>query len=124
MIGSFNCLVIDCPEPRVLAAFYATLLGLDPCEDSEEWVTLGDAGEPPRLAFQQVAACEPPTWATSDVAQQMHMDVLVEHLSVAQAAVLALGATLLDGSDKPIGYRVFADPVGHPFCLVTPKGLT
>ena len=38
--------------------------------------------------------------------------------------MLALGGRLLDGSDKPIGYRVYADPVGHPFCLVTPEGLT
>lgn len=43
---------------------------------------------------------------------------------MAEAAVFSLGATLLDGSDKPIGYRVYADPVGHPFCLVTREGLT
>jgi hypothetical protein len=30
--------------------------------------------------------------------------------------VLALGATRLDGED------VFADPVGHPFCLVRRPG--
>jgi hypothetical protein len=34
------------------------------------------------------------------------------------------GARVLDGSDRPIGYRVYADPVGHPFCLVTPEALT
>lgn len=42
---------------------------------------------------------------------------------MAQSAVLSLGASLLKGWDKPIGYRVFADPVGHPFCLVTKEGL-
>ena len=26
---------------------------------------------------------------------------------------------LLEGSDKPIGWRVYADPAGHPFCLTT-----
>ncbi len=66
----------------------------------------------------------PPDWKASTVPQQMHVDILVNDLDVAQAAVLSLGATLLDGSDKPIGYRVYADPVGHPFCLVTPEGLT
>jgi len=54
----------------------------------------------------------------------MHVDILVPDPDVAQAAVLSLGATLLDGSDEPIGYKVYADPVGHPFCLVTPEGLT
>jgi predicted enzyme related to lactoylglutathione lyase len=124
MIGALNCLVIDCPEPRLLATFYDSLLGLDRAEDSEEWVTLGTAGAPPRIAFQKVVAFVAPTWGTPNVPQQMHMDVLVRDLDVAQAAVLRLGATLLDGSDKPIGYRVFADPVGHPFCVVTPEGLT
>ncbi len=47
---------------------------------------------------------------------------MVTDLDTAEAQVLALGATLLDGSDKPIGYRVYADPVGHPFCLITPEG--
>ncbi len=47
---------------------------------------------------------------------------MVADLDMAEAQVLALGATLLDGSDKPIGYRVYADPVGHPFCLITPEG--
>jgi hypothetical protein len=44
---------------------------------------------------------------------------MVDDLDVAQPQVLALGATLLEGSDKPIGWRVYADPAGHPFCLTT-----
>ena len=35
----------------------------------------------------------------------------------AERAVIALGASRLhDAHDK--GFRVFADPAGHPFCLV------
>lgn len=124
MIGTFNCLVIDCPEPRALADFYEQLMGLDRAEDSEEWVTLGDASQPPRIALQRVAQFVAPEWHSPDAPQQMHVDVLVENLDVAQEAVLGLGARLIEGSDKPIGYRVYADPVGHPFCLVTPEALT
>jgi len=124
VIGTLNCLVIDCPEPRALADFYQRLLGLDRVEDSDAWVTLGDAALPPRIALQQVAEYVAPDWPSQTPPQQMHVDVLVENLDEAQKAVLSLGAKLLDGSDKPIGYRVFADPVGHPFCLVTPEGLT
>ncbi len=54
----------------------------------------------------------------------MHADVLVDDLDVAEAEVLRLGATLLEGSDKRIGFRVYADPVGHPFCLVTPESVS
>jgi len=124
MIGTFNCLVIDCPEPRTLATFYEALMGLARVEDSEGWVTLGDVAAPPRIALQQVADFVPPEWPSPAVPQQLHIDVLVADLDVAQAAVLRLGARLLDGSDKPIGYRVYADPVGHPFCLVTPEALS
>ncbi len=123
MIGTLNCLVVDCPEPRLLATFYEHLLGLSRVEDSEGWVTLGGVAQPSRIAFQQVDEFVPPDWITAAVPQQMHMDVLVQDLDEAQAAVLDLGATLLEGSDKPIGYRVYADPVGHPFCLVTPEGI-
>ncbi|WP_276207292.1 VOC family protein [Streptomyces antioxidans] len=54
----------------------------------------------------------------------MRVDVMVDDLDVAGAKVLTLGARLLEGSDKPIGYRVYADPVGHPFCLITRESLT
>jgi hypothetical protein len=43
----------------------------------------------------------------------MHLDVMVEDVAAATPSVLALGATLLDGAGG-----VFADPAGHPFCLI------
>lgn len=124
MIGRLSCLVIDCPDPRRLAPFYEELLGLARTEDSEEWVTLGEIGSPPRIALQQTASYAAPVWGTSGVQQQMHLDVEVDDLDVAEPLLLAGGARLLDGSDRPIGYRVYADPIGHPFCLVTPEALT
>ena len=54
---------------------------------------------------------------------RLHVDVMVDDLDVAESNVLALGATLLEGSDNPIGYRVYADPIGHPFCLITPESV-
>jgi hypothetical protein len=49
--------------------------------------------------------------------QQLHFDVRVDNLDEGEAAVLALGARRLEGGGD--NFRVFADPVGHPFCLVT-----
>jgi hypothetical protein len=46
----------------------------------------------------------------------MHLDVMVDDLDRAEAAVLALGARVL--SEPGAGSRVFADPAGHPFCLI------
>ena len=42
----------------------------------------------------------------------MHLDVMVEDVDAAGPRVLALGATKLD---RP---GVYADPAGHPFCLI------
>ncbi|MDK1348130.1 VOC family protein [Streptomyces sp. 378] len=120
MIGQLYAIVIDCPEPSELAEFYGELLSLSRLEDSREFVVLGNESGAPLVAFQRVHDFRPPQWSVPDHPQQMHVDVMVADLDVAEPRVLALGATLLDGSDKSVGYRVYADPVGHPFCLVTP----
>lgn len=80
VIGTWSCLVIDCPDPRALASFYGRLVGLDRVEDSDDWVTLGDAAQPPRIALQRVAEFVAPTWLSEDAPQQMYVDVLVENL--------------------------------------------
>lgn len=124
MIGRLYELVIDCPDPRSLARFYEQLLGMRRHYDEPEWVTIradeGSAG----LAFQRIGDYRPPRWPDPDYPQHLHVDVMVDDLDVAEARALEVGATLLDGSDKPIGYRVYADPVGHPFCLLTPESVS
>ena len=124
MIGRLTHIVIDCPDPGGLAPFYEALLGAVRVEESPDWVTLAVTGESTRVALQRTDHYVAPAWVTSNPPQQIHLDLIVENLDQAQDQVLALGASLLEGSDKPIGYRVYADPIGHPFCLVTPGGLS
>ncbi|MFC9326705.1 VOC family protein [Kitasatospora sp. NPDC057015] len=124
MIGRLFSLVIDCPAPAELASFYEQLLTLTRVEDTPDYVVLESPTGSETVTFQRVPDFRPPRWTDPDHPPQMHVDVLVDDLDVAEEAVLTLGATLLEGSDKPIGYRVYADPVGHPFCLVTREGVT
>ncbi len=124
MIGRLAGIVIDCPEPRALAGFYEALLGAQRVEESAEWVTLAVDGEHPSFSLQRTDSFRAPDWVSGEPPQQMHLDILVDNLDDAERQVLGLGGRLLDGSDKPIGFRVYSDPVGHPFCLVTPEGLT
>jgi hypothetical protein len=58
-----------------------------------------------------------PTWPDPDVPQQIHLDIKVDDLDTAEKRALELGAKRLPGGG--INFRVFADPAGHPFCLVT-----
>lgn len=114
-VPTFGVVAIDCPEPKKLAGFYAALLEWpEPEVDDEYWVTLrGPNGA--RIAFQRVSDYRPPEWPGQDVPQQLHLDFYVADLDAGQERALGLGAKLLD--DTPETFRVYADPVGHPFCL-------
>ena len=116
MIGKWQALVIDCEDPDQLADFYQELLGMIRVQEDEDFISIGDAADRPAVAFQRVDRLVRPRWPDADHPQQMHVDVLVEDLDAAEAEVLRLGATILDAGTET--FRVFADPSGHPFCLV------
>jgi catechol 2,3-dioxygenase-like lactoylglutathione lyase family enzyme len=109
--------VLDCPDPRALAGFYAAVLGMRVNEDSDDWVVIGSEPGARQLAFQRVTNWTPPAWDDPHRPQQLHLDIRVDDVDAAEKAVLALGARRLPG-ELAGRYRVFADPVGHPFCLV------
>ena len=114
MIGTLSTIVLDCPEPLALARFYSELLGLPITNSDDDWVDVGEGQ--PRLAFQLASDHQPPQWPDPARPQQFHLDVRVEDVEVAEKAVLALGATRLPGEGGD--FRVYADPAGHPFCLI------
>jgi catechol 2,3-dioxygenase-like lactoylglutathione lyase family enzyme len=116
MTARWHGLVIDCPDPSALAAFYERLLGMQRVQDEGHWVVIGDAPDRPGLAFQKGEDHRPPQWPDPAHPQQMHLDLHVADLDEAEPGVLALGARRLDGGGER--FRVFADPAGHPFCLV------
>ena len=72
----------------------------------------------PRPSLTSLTSLGPPDWPNAD-SQQLHLDFDVPDIDAAQAQVLALGATplYLDDEGGTRGFRVYADPVGHPFCL-------
>ncbi|MDG4829392.1 VOC family protein [Solwaraspora sp. WMMD1047] len=116
MIGKLHSVVIDCPEPRALARFYSELLGLPVVRDDEGWATIEGDGGRNRFAFQKATNLREPQWPDPQRPQQFHLDVLVDDVDAAETKVLALGATRLPGEGDD--FRVYADPTGHPFCLV------
>lgn len=120
MIGKLEKTVIDCPEPRALAAFYAEILGMRVNEDSGDWVVLGREPGARQLAFQRAPAYVPPQWPDPEHPQQLHLDIRVDDVDAAERAVLALGARRVHNPHER-GFRVFLDPAGHPFCLVFGK---
>jgi predicted enzyme related to lactoylglutathione lyase len=113
-IGRYPSVVLDCPDPGVLATFYGALLDWK-TEISPDWAQVqAEYGQ--TICFQQVEGYTAPVWPGQEVPQQMHLDVVVDDLDAAEAAVLALGATK-HPHQPGTSFRVFLDPAGHPFCL-------
>ena len=117
MIGRLEKTVLDCPDPQALAAFYAGILGMRVDEDDGDWVVIGREPGFRELAFQRAERYAAPRWPDPAHPQQEHLDIRVDDVDSAEQAVLALGATRLP-AERESGFRVFADPAGHPFCLV------
>ncbi|MFF2043820.1 VOC family protein [Kitasatospora sp. NPDC058170] len=120
MIGKLQCLVLDCPDPAALARFYAELLGGEVDRPDRRWSldaswsTLHTEGGAV-LCFQRVEGYRAPRWPDPEHPQQAHLDIDVDDLDEAGRQVVELGAEPLDDAG---GWRVYADPAGHPFCLI------
>jgi predicted enzyme related to lactoylglutathione lyase len=113
-IARFPGFVIDCPDPGALATFYGAILDWK-VDVSADWAEVrSEDGQ--CISFQQVADYTPPRWPDQQVPQQMHLDVIVDDLDAAEAAVLGLGASKPEHQPGTT-FRVLLDPAGHPFCL-------
>ena len=112
MIGRLHHLAVDCPDPRSLAGFWSAVLGWPITYESDGWVVVSVNDHTSGMAFQLAADHRPPVWRDPARPQQMHLDVMVEDPAAAREQVMALGARRLEGD-------VYADPAGHPFCLIT-----
>src|ERR1035441_8313150 len=95
VIGRLHHVVIDCPDPAALAAFYSELLGLPVTYDDGDWVVVATRDTESGLAFQRSCEHRPPTWPDPEVPQQFHLDVMVDDLDDAEADLLRLGARRL-----------------------------
>jgi catechol 2,3-dioxygenase-like lactoylglutathione lyase family enzyme len=114
-------IVLDCPDPRALAAFYQALLGWPEVSgpDDPTWVKIRPDGADTGLSFQLEERYVPPVWpATAPDHQQMqvHLDIWVDDLDASSAFAQQHGATVAAFQPQD-DVRVHLDPAGHPFCL-------
>jgi len=112
MLGRLHHVILDCPDPAALAGFYSRLLGQPVTYQSADFAVVAANDQSSGLAFQLAPDHQPPTWPDPAIPQQFHLDVMVEDVAAAGPRALALGARKLDGEN------VYADPAGHPFCLI------
>lgn len=127
--------VLDATDARALAEFYRQLLGLayrpgdepppagQPDPRGQDWLVLRHPDGSSRIAFQQVPELPPATWPDGLRPAQLHLDLTVPtvaELGAQHERALALGASLLAdrSADPEEPLRVYADPAGHPFCIM------
>ena len=116
MIGRLHHVIVDCPDPAALAAFYSELLGLPVTWQEDDFAVVSASDTTSGIGFQLAPDFQPPRWPDPARPQQMHFDVMVDDVQAAEPRVLALGARRLPGGDSHS--PVYADPAGHPFCLI------
>ena len=95
--------------------FWSVVLGLPVTYDDPDFVVVSPNQASSGLAFQRSAEQRPATWPNSTIPQQIHFDVMVEDVIEAGRLILELGA-------RKLGDNVYADPAGHPFCLIKRPG--
>jgi Glyoxalase-like domain len=113
----FGGVTLDGPDAGKLAAFYAEITGGEVTVSSDSWALM-TCPDGSAICFQGVPGYAPPAWPDAASSAQMHLDFDVDDLDVTEARVLAAGASKYDFQPND-HCRVYADPVGHPFCLST-----
>jgi catechol 2,3-dioxygenase-like lactoylglutathione lyase family enzyme len=110
--------VLEAPDARALAQFYARLLGWAIAKEEPAWVTVAPPDGVAYLAFNTSPEYVRPVWPAVEGQQQMmlHLDLEVGDLDAAVADAVEVGATLAEYQPQD-DVRVLLDPAGHPFCL-------
>lgn len=112
-----SSVTVNCPDAPRLAQFYADITGGRVTFSRPAWATMVGPGG--RIDFQTVEGYSPPLWPGSESTAGIHLDFFVDDLAVTAERVERAGAVRFDYQPNEEWCLVFADPVGHPFCLTT-----
>lgn len=123
MTSRLTEVVVDCHDPRVVAAFWAKALGYVPIRQEEDVVEIA-AWEPTVGAVQ--AAATPPTLLfvrvpeRKQVKNRLHLDLTpIDRSRDAEVTrLLGLGARHADLGQGERSWVVLTDPEGNEFCVL------
>jgi predicted enzyme related to lactoylglutathione lyase len=117
-IGWLRGVIYDCRDHRAMCEFYRRLLGVEIQDEQDGWLELAPGSSSVIMGFTPVD----PSKLEKVGNQRVRIDIEVDDLDVANAKVLALGATLVQvvhvRPDEE--HRIYADPEGNEFNLVLP----
>lgn len=90
-IVDLAAVVVDCQDAPALAAFYRAACGGEVvrADAGGVWMRVGGT----LVIFREVAGYRAPTWPSSDVPMQAHLDFFADDLEKAEALLHRHGAT-------------------------------
>lgn len=112
----------DTDDMETESAFWAKMLG-GTVARSDDWHSVVVDGET-RVGVQLAPNHVRPEWPDGQP-QQVHIDLYVDDIAEGHDYVIERGAVFLkkrSGPEGESGFRVYADPAGHPFCLCWGQG--
>jgi len=108
----FQEVVIDCADPRSLAAFWTSFTGYEARSADDDWASIGTLDQGMTIGFQKVPEGKV-------VKNRVHLDFAAEDEEATANEIEALGAKRLWVSENPDDpFVVLADPEGNEFCIV------
>ena len=116
-IARLAAISLDAPDVPQLAAFYQQLLDLEVIYEADTFTAL--KGARVLITVQHVDDHRPAEWPTGTVPKQIHLELAVDDLDLAEQQAIAIGAVKATAQPSPDGWRVLIDPAGHPFCITT-----
>jgi hypothetical protein len=111
-------ITVDCADPGALAAFYCAAAGAELTHEDEDsaWVVMAGV----TWIYRMVDDYRAPTWPSSEVPLQVHLEFYVDDLVQAEKVLHGYGATSVSPQPNPgRGLIVMLDPAGRPFCIAT-----
>ncbi|MFG3437132.1 VOC family protein [Nonomuraea sp. NPDC047897] len=116
--GPMAAVVVDCADPRAMAAFWGAAMDWTLHEVTDDHAVLRSAkGVGPYLEFLR-------TPDAKTVKNRLHLDLRPypgDDQAAEVARLRALGATDADVGQGDVPWTVLADPEGNEFCVLTPR---
>jgi hypothetical protein len=109
-------IIVDCTEPRLVADFWAQVLGWEVQED-DGLLWMSASGDP----FPDLLLVFAPVPEQKSVKNRVHLDVNPVGCSQEEevARLTALGARPVDVGQGESSWVVLADPEGNEFCVLS-----
>ncbi len=115
-IASLGWITIDCDDADAQAQFYRAALGWEITFSEGPYSGISDGSI--TIEFNAVEGYQRPQWPDIGGAKQFHLELMVDDLDKAAAALRAVGAGQPEFQPGGTRFRVLTDPAGHPFCII------